>query len=174
MKCGRPSLTAQRVAMRRAAHIAVPESVSFVPMDFERQALTGQLRRSGFRTEDPSFFSWLGVTMYLTREAVMATMKSIAASTPEGSEAVFDFAIDPSLLSPAHRRALQSMSGPSASVGEPWQSFFDPRTLAAELRTIGFAQAEDIGPEEINARYFNNRSDELQVGSLAHLMKVRR
>jgi O-methyltransferase involved in polyketide biosynthesis len=132
------------------------------------------LRLSGFRTGYTAFFSWLGVTMYLTREAVMATMKSIAASTPGGSEAVFDFAIDPASLSPGQQRALQSMSGPSAAAGEPWQSFFDPRSLAAELRSIGFEQAEDIGPGEINARYFSNRTDELQVGSLAHLMKVRR
>jgi methyltransferase (TIGR00027 family) len=169
-----PATQAWKRELLDAAKIPVPESVSFVPLDFEREALAEQLRLCGFRTKYPAFFSWLGVTMYLTREAVLTTLKSIAASTPEGSEAVFDFAIDPSSLSTGQQRALRSMSGPSAAAGEPWQSFFDPRSLAAELRSIGFEQAEDIGPEEINARYFKSRTDELQVGSLAHLMKVRR
>jgi len=80
-----------------AAKIPIPETLTFTPIDFESQALTDQLREAGFRTGEPSFFSWLGVTMYLTRETMMATMKYIASSKPLGSGIVFDYVIPPSL-----------------------------------------------------------------------------
>ena len=60
-----------------------------------------------------------------------------------------------------------------AAIGEPWQSFFDPQQLAIELKDIGFTQVEDIGPEDINVRFFNNRTDKLKVGSFGHLMKAK-
>jgi hypothetical protein len=41
-----------------------------------------------------------------------------------------------------------------------------------DLQTIGFTKAEDIGPEEINARFFNDRADKLMVGNFGHLMKA--
>ena len=58
-----------------AAEIPIPETLTFVPTDFESQLLADQLRKAGFRTDEPSFFSWLGVTMDLSREAMMATME---------------------------------------------------------------------------------------------------
>jgi methyltransferase (TIGR00027 family) len=60
-----------------AAKIPIPETLTFAPMDFERQSLADRLREAGFRADEPSFFSWLGVTMYLTRETMMATMEYI-------------------------------------------------------------------------------------------------
>jgi methyltransferase (TIGR00027 family) len=154
------------------AGIPIPQSLTFVPIDFERQTLADQLRKVGFSTEEPSFFSWLGVTTYLTRDAVMTTMKYIASSTPSGSTIVFDYAIPPSSLSPAHQLVFQALAHRVAAIEEPWQSFFDPHSLVTELRTMGFAHAEDIGPEELNMRFFNNRADRLSVGSLVHLMKA--
>ena len=53
------------------------------------------------------------------------------------------------------------------------QAFFDPGSLMRDLRAIGFGHVEDNGPEEINERYFKNRSDGLRVGSLSHLMVAR-
>ena len=154
------------------AGIPIPQSLTFVPFDFERQTLADQLLKVGFSTEEPSFFSWLGVTMYLTREAVMTTMKYIASSTPSGSMIVFDYVIPPSSLSPARQLVFQALAQRVAAIEEPWQTFFDPHSLVTELRTMGFEQAEDIGPEELNRRFFNNRADKLSVGSLAHLMKA--
>jgi methyltransferase (TIGR00027 family) len=155
------------------AGIPIPQSLSFVPIDFERQSLTGELRKSGFSTEEPSFFSWLGVTMYLTRDAVMRTLNHIATQSPCGSEIVFDYALSPSSLSPARQSVFQAMAQRVADVGEPWRTFFDPHTFAAELRIVGLSGVEDIGPDELNMRFFNHRVDDLKVGGFAHVMKAR-
>jgi methyltransferase (TIGR00027 family) len=155
-----------------AAKIPIPETLTFAPIDFERQALDVPLREAGFRTDEPSFFSWLGVTMYLTRDTMMTTMKYISSSTPSGSGIVFDYVTPPSSQSHLRRLVFRLLARKVASVGEPWQSFYDPNSLTMDLKTIGFTQAEDIGPEEINALFFNDRADKLVVGNFGHLMKA--
>ncbi len=64
--------------------IATPSSLTYVPVDFERQSLGDQLATCGFDLQKPSFFAWLGVVPYLTREAFRATVNFIAA-LPAGS-----------------------------------------------------------------------------------------
>ncbi len=155
-----------------AAEIPIPQSLTIAPIDFERQSLASQLQGAGFRREAPALFSWLGVTMYLSQEAVMATLKYVATLPSPGSAIVFDFALPPSSLNPAQLLVFHALARRVAAVGEPWQAFFDPHSLAAELRSVGFSHVEDIGPEEINLRYFQDRTDGLRVGGLAHLMKA--
>src|SRR5277367_3080945 len=62
-----------------AAGIAIPASVTFAPVDFERQTLSEGLRDAGFDPARVTFFSWLGVTMYLMEETVMSTFGFIAS-----------------------------------------------------------------------------------------------
>src|SRR6202007_690856 len=61
------------------ALIEVPPSLTFVPIDFEKQALTEALAQTSFDFTSPAFFSWLGVTPYLTLEAFRGTIRSIAS-----------------------------------------------------------------------------------------------
>jgi methyltransferase (TIGR00027 family) len=152
--------------------IAPPNDLTFAPVDFETQTLEEGLRNAGYDIGKNTFFSWLGVTEYLTTEAVMSTLRFIA-SAPLGTGVVFDYMISPSLLNPAQRLRLDALALRVASAGEPWKAFFDPGFLTGNLRAMGFRYVEDKGPEEINARYFKNRKDELRVGSLSHLMNAR-
>jgi len=149
----------------------LPGDLTFAPVDFETQALEEGLRDAGYNPSKCTFFSWLGVTEYLTPEVVMATLCYIA-SAPAGSRVVFDYMISPSLLTPAQRLRFDALARRVASAGEPWQAFFDPELLTRNLRSMGFGYVEDKGPEEINARYFKNRKDRLRVGSLSHLMNA--
>src|SRR5262245_4202397 len=79
------------------AGIDSPSSLTFAPVDFEKETLADGLGRAGFKTDEPAFFSLLGVVIYLTRGAVMETLKFVAAM-PAGSEIVFDYAVPSSLL----------------------------------------------------------------------------
>ena len=64
----------------KRADLAVPQSLTFAPVDFERQALAEGLKAAGFEADRPAFFQWLGVVPYLTREAVAATLRFIAGA----------------------------------------------------------------------------------------------
>src|SRR5579864_4150569 len=55
--------------------IPVPTSLTFVPIDFEKQTLAQALEPAGFKADQPAFFSWLGVTPYLPSEIVLANLQ---------------------------------------------------------------------------------------------------
>ncbi len=165
-----PATQAWKREQLQAASIAIPSSLTFVPIDFEQQTLAEGLEQSGFEASAAAFFSWLGVTPYLTREACMTTLRSIA-KLPTGSGVVFDFAVDPALLNAGQRMALDALSKRVARYGEPLQLFFDPGKLQDELKAMGFHRTEFLQGKELNARYFHNRKDGLLVrGSIGHLM----
>jgi methyltransferase (TIGR00027 family) len=165
-----PATQAWKREQLQAAGIMVPSSLTFVPIDFERETLADGLESAGFGDGAAAFFSWLGVTPYLTCEACMSTL-SFIAKMPADSGVVFDFAIDPALLNAGQREALDALSKRVAAAGEPFQLFFDPAKLQAELRGMGFRRTEFLQGKELNARYFKDRKDGLLVrGGMGHLM----
>ncbi len=154
------------------AGISIPESLTFAPVDFESQTLADGLARAGFKPDRQAFFSWLGVVPYLTRSAAIETLRFVG-SLPAGSGIVFDYAIPPGSLNLVQRLAFNALAARVAAAGEPFQTFFEPSGLIGELRRLGFGSFEDLGGEEINARYFAGRADGLRVGGGAgRLMKA--
>jgi len=153
-----------------AASIAIPATLTFAPVDFEKDTLADGLRRAGFIANEPAFFSWLGVTPYLAEETVLSTLRWIASSCSQNGVA-FDYAVPRSSLSFFNRMVFDALAARVARAGEPFIGFFDSKALALHLRGMGFTYIEDIGSEEINARYFAHRSDGLRVrGGLGRLM----
>ncbi len=153
-----------------AAGIDLPKQFAFVAVDFERQTLEAELAAAGFARAEPAFFSWLGVTPYLTKPAFEGTVRFIATMSA-GSGVAFDFAVERSALGFLERAALDELSRRVASAGEPFQLFFNPQALEDELKRMGFSEIERLNADEINARYFANRSDKLRVrGGLGQLI----
>src|SRR6185295_7352687 len=101
-----------------AAGVALPPNLTFVPIDFEHVTIEQGLAASPFDRTRPAFFSWLGVTMYLTEDAIDAVLRFVA-SLPRGSELVLTFAHPDPPDSPGGRLAAAA-----AALGEPWLSRF--------------------------------------------------
>jgi methyltransferase (TIGR00027 family) len=154
------------------AGIPIPQTLTFSPVDLETQNLEDGLQSTGFDPGKCTFFSWLGVTMYLKNSAICGTLRFVA-SMPVGSRIVFDYMISPSSLNPTARMIFDSLANRVAMAGEPFQTFFDPSALKATLQAMGFGQIEDIAPEVMDARYFQGRADKLRVGRLAHVISAR-
>lgn len=166
-----PATQVWKRAQLREMDLGVPGSLSFAPVDFERESLAEGLARAGFRRDRPAFFSWLGVAVYLSEAAVMQTLGFVASLAPQ-SEIVFDFSLPASALDERQRLVRAQAAAGVARLGEPWKTFFEPAALGEKLRSIGFAQAQALSPAQANRRYFDGRSDGLQAGS-AHLMAAR-
>lgn len=166
-----PATQAWKRARLAEAGIAPPRDLAFAPVDFQAQTLAEGLSAAGHDASRPTVFAWLGVTPYLTPEAVRQTLAHLAAC-PAGSGVVFDYALSPELLDARGKMVFDFLSGWSAKAGEPWLATFDPTTLGRELKALGFGQVEDLGQAEINARYFADRSDDLGVGTLYHLISA--
>ncbi len=167
-----PATQAWKRRQLAAAGLALPQSLTFVPVDLESESLAAHLADAGFRAAEPAFFSWLGVTMYLTRAAVFATLACVAR-LPAASGIVFDYAVPPATLGLIRRVWVRAVMRRVAAAGEPWKSFFDPPALARELRALGFRQLEDLGPAELNARFFSDRTDGLRVAGIGRVMSAR-
>jgi methyltransferase (TIGR00027 family) len=152
------------------AHISIPEGVTFAPVDFASEPLPQALRAAGLHSEEPSFFSWLGVTPYLEPSNVLATLEAIAPFAANGGGVVFDYNTPPASLAPARRAAFEELAARVAAAGEPFRGFFEPEALVAAMHTMGFHGIRDMGPDQLNATFLSNREDGLQVGSVAHIL----
>ena len=143
---------------KRLADVAIPTppALTFAPVDFEREALGSGLERAGFDPGQRTFFSWLGVVPYLTKPAVLETLRYIA-NLSAGYEVVFDYA-NPRYGSAQAARDVDhdALAERVASVGEPFKSYFETEALLATLRGLGMSDIEDLGPAQIRAQYFPN------------------
>jgi methyltransferase (TIGR00027 family) len=165
-----PDTQAWKLSRLALMGIPVPRCVRFVPADFERQELEAGLMRAGFRREEPAFFSWLGVTQYLSKKAVMATFAEIRSLCPESAVA-FDYALPRDALPEAEKLTFDTLSAGVEWEGEPFRSFFRPGSLTKDLRAIGYRRVERPTADDLNARYFRDRPDGLKVtGHLGGLM----
>jgi methyltransferase (TIGR00027 family) len=81
-------LTIKQEALERAN--VDPTGVTFVAANFENEDWFDRLVRAGFDPVRPTLFIWEGVTPYLERAAVEATMRKIAA-TARGTVIAFDY-----------------------------------------------------------------------------------
>ena len=154
--------------------VKTPGNLTFLPVDFERQDLRDALCAGGYDADRPGFFSWLGVTEYLGDDAIFSTFRCLA-SFAAGTEIVFEYALDDSLLDATGQRLMALSRELSRDRGEPFLSVFDPKILAGRLGDEGFDAVEDFDPPKANARYFARRSDGLALRdpSPLHLMKAR-
>lgn len=145
------------------ASINVPPSLTFVPVDFERDDLGGALRQAGFRADQAACISWMGVTMYLTADAVLKTLGTVAGFAA-GSCLCFDYRVPATMLNPIERVVSDVMEQQIAALGEPWLSAFDPTQLQGQLLELGFSSAESATADDLNLRYFPRRKDGLRTG----------
>lgn len=122
-------------------NVPVPDSVVYVPVDFERENMVERLAQAGLDPSVRTFFTWLGVVPYLTLEAIDLTLGRIAAH-PAGAEVGFDYGEPRDRIDPALRAQYEERASRVAAAGEPFLSYFVPEELHAKLRSSGFSQIE--------------------------------
>jgi methyltransferase (TIGR00027 family) len=149
-----PGSQALKSAYLADAGLAMPANAELIEIDFEQESLLEGLRRSRVSIETPTFFSWLGVTMYLNQEAIAAALRAMA-SFPAGSEVVLTFA------QPSDDGDRARLAERVAEVGEPFVSYFEPAELEALLRGAGFERVEFLSSAEADERYFKPRPRDL-------------
>ena len=158
----------KRKILRRAG-ITEPDSLMFVPVNFERQTAMEGLVAAGFDRSAPAFFAWLGVTMYLPEDAVYAMLRDVAAMATS-SGIIFDYAVSKSEMSLFARLMVAIVNRRLRRINEPWVTFLSPATLAAKLRSLGFHAIRDLSAQDLNAQYFSGRSDRLRIGGVGRVM----
>jgi methyltransferase (TIGR00027 family) len=155
----------------QAANIAIPSNLTFVPIDFERASIPEALRATDFAFDAATLCSWMGVTQYLTRDALDATFRFVL-SLPPSSEIVFSFILPQEALSGVEAEALVIAAQRAAEVGEPWLTRLCGDELAVRLRSMGFSHTIHLTPAQARERYFGNRRDGLKERRGEQLMRA--
>jgi methyltransferase (TIGR00027 family) len=138
--------------------VPLPPNLVLAPVDFEHQALREGLEAAGFDWNAPAVFSWIGVTMYLTMDAIRSTLETVAAG-PAGTRIVLTYNQPPSVLQGMGIETSQALRPILDEMGEPIITTFVPSEIEELLRSMGFVDVTHFGPDEAVREYFPGRTD---------------
>lgn len=145
-----------------------PAKLHFIPIDFAKESLETELIHSpSYDTKAKTFFSLLGVTMYLTRNEVFATLRSISNVAPAGSKIVFDY-LDLDAFNPEKSTKIQRRLKFLRDISEPMITGFDPSTLADDLANLGLNLYENLDSTDIERLYFQDYKNEYHSAKHGH------
>lgn len=139
----------------------LPDKLHFVPIDFTKDNIGDKLIDAGFKPEKKTFFSWLGVCMYLEQSAIEKVLQNLSTLAADGSDLIFDYADDG--LFHAEERRVQNMIAMAKAGGEEMKSSFDQMSLELMLSTHHFLTYEHLSRREIQSRFFSGRNDWLSA-----------
>jgi methyltransferase (TIGR00027 family) len=152
-----------------AAGLRPLTDVRHVPVDLEADRLLPHLAAHGFDAGRPAFVSWLGVSMYLTREAVGATLDQVAELAP-GSRLVLDHMVPAGLRDAAGQTYVDLVAPHAAESGEPWLSFFAPDEMAGLLAGRGFGAVRGVDQRDALEPELWQRTDALRPAKLSMIV----
>ena len=142
-----PLTQADKLERITRAGWTVPDNLTFVSVDFTKDSLTERLTAAGFDPSVKSFFSWLGVTYYLSTEAIDAMLSSLSELCADGSSLVFDYPDEDFFEAPEKR--VQNTIMMAKAGGEPMKTFFSYGELETLLEKHGFLIYELLTPDSI-------------------------
>lgn len=150
----------------------LPHNLVFVPADFERVTVLHALQSTAFQTKEPAFFSWLGTTLYLSPEAIFATLTDIATHAAPSSELLLDYSMSDHLLTGIDKKELIALKKYVARLGEPFRANFSPDELVAKVTDLGYRILEHLSYRDQCARFFSNRSDDLRPAAFSNFLHL--
>ncbi len=143
----------------------IPEWLRLVPVDFEAEgSWRERLAGAGFDPGRPAIVSSTGVSMYLSRDAIAATLRQIAALA-RGSTLAMTFILPLELLEPEDRPRHEAIYQSARAAGTPFLSFLSPPEMLALAREAGFREARHVSTADLTQRYFTGRPDGLRPAS---------
>ena len=148
---------------------ARPERLRYARCDFETTDFLDALGSSGFDPTQPAVVSWLGVAVYLTREAILTTLTRLASLAP-GSELTLSYLMPAEDQTSAGLVALETSARFAAGSGEGFKTMLHEPEIEQLLRAAGFDAFQHYRPDELNARLFGGRTDSYHYTSYDRLV----
>jgi methyltransferase (TIGR00027 family) len=145
-----PEMVADKKERVKRALGGLPEWVTYVPIDFNKQTLGEELIRAGYDRNKKTLFIWEGVTMYISEEAVVGTLRFIADQSSPGSLVVFDY-VSKSIID--IQKKLNQFDKGAGAWGEPIIFGIQDDMVQTFVSQAGLKLISDIGPLEMTNRY---------------------
>jgi len=157
-----------------ATGLGIPPYLHLVPVDFEAGATWwDRLAASGFAADRPAIVASTGVSMYLTRDAIAATLRAVAALA-SGSTLAMSFMLPFELVDPEIRPSMERAAVGAKAAGTPFVSLLAPDEMLAMAKDAGFREVEHVSSGALGERYFADRTDGLRPPSRAEELLVAR
>jgi methyltransferase (TIGR00027 family) len=142
----------------------VPEYLHFVPVNFETSSWWELLLKAGFNINKPAFVACTGVSLYLTKEAIISTLNQIG-TLASGSKLAMTFYLPMELLDEEDKPMQEIAEKGARAAGTPFVSFFSSKDVLTLAHEAGFKEAKTISKKDMEQYYFANRTDHLLPAS---------
>lgn len=140
----------------------IPSGLKLVPVDFEAgDEWWNRLTAAGFDAKRPAIVASTGVSMYLTRAAIKATLGRASGMAP-GSTFAMSFLLPIELTDPEIRVGMERAVAGAKAAGTPFLSFFTPEEMLALASEAGFKSVRHVSAEDLGRLYFAGRTDGLR------------
>ena len=156
-----PLTQADKLERITRAGWTIPDNLTFVPVDFTKDSLMERLIAAGFDPSAKSFFSWLGVTYYLSAEAIDAMLSALSTLCADGSSLVFDYP-DENFFDAPERRVQNTIMMAKAG-GEPMKTVFSYSEFETLLEKHGFLIYELLTPDDIQRDIIDKAGADLKA-----------
>lgn len=143
----------QQAKRELSQQLGVPDNLRFVAVDFEKEDFVARLLAAGFNAELPTCFVWVGVSYYLTEQAVADTLQRLASISRAGTKLVWDYLLADVMNGTSANREAINKARRVAQLGEPWLWGLAPADLPAFLAGFGFKLIHDYDAAELRERY---------------------
>jgi len=153
-----PATQADKLEKVRRIFGGLPAHVTYVPVDFNTQSLPERLLSSGYDPALVSLFIWQGVSMYLTAEAIDATLSFVVHHSAPGSAIVFDYVYQAVLDGAQKESEISNMRRYRFMTGEGLTFGIPQGTAEAFLLARGFRTVKDVGGDDLKASYFTGKN----------------
>lgn len=165
-----PSTQAWKQQRMRALGLAAQAGHVLAPVDFETDTVRDGLDAAGFDWSRPALFSWLGVTQYLSVDAIRETLRVVASCAP-GSEIVLTYVPTIAHLDTLGRQFVTTLTRVAEDKGEPLRALLEPaEALALIEEGSALRVREHLTRDDLHVRYFARRSDRLTPPSTLRMI----
>ena len=140
------------------------ESITYVGIDFNHQSLKEELINVGFDQNKSTIFTLEGVSQYISREALDATLKEVADLNPNSNSKIFISYVNKLLKEDSKacfgkgyskpEKAVSFITNSAAKMGEPWISFYSAEEIESILSQNNFTLIENKTLADLNSKYF--------------------
>ncbi len=145
----------ENIAVKRAALTAalgtIPQHVTFVPVDFDREALGDALARHGYAAGAVTFFILEAVTQYLTEAGIESVFGFLAIAAP-GSRLAFTY-VTKEFLDGTDTHGQDKLRVRYVTKEKLWLWGMDPDAVAAFLARYGWRIVEHPTYADLAQKY---------------------
>jgi methyltransferase (TIGR00027 family) len=142
----------------------IPNELHFVPVNFEKSSWWDELVKAGFDINKPAVVSCTGVSIYLTKDAILSLLNQIL-SLSSGSILAMTFYLPIDLLDEEDKFLQQMGEKGAREAGTPFVSFFTPEEILELAREAGFKEVKTISTKDMEQVYFAGRTDKFLPAS---------